>query len=241
MKNKIAIAIDEDVLKKVDETIDNSKIRSRSQAIEVLIRKGLEIFGIDTAVLLLSKEHQKVSEKPYGKTCLINEQKKFFTKHGIDKIYVAVQDGSSFVSIDGVEMICTSSSGNAGSMKALKPKLKRDFIAMSGDTYINFDLSRMIRSHISHGRIATIGLMSHKQPCSHGIVRMDGNLVTEFKEKPKKPETNIINAGIYIFSPVVFNFIEKKTDSIEEDVLPRLVKIRQLIGHFTMGEFAHLG
>ena len=58
IKNKIAISIDRSVLRMVDSKIDGSMLRSRSQAIEYFLRKGIEGDSITTAVLLLKGTQQ---------------------------------------------------------------------------------------------------------------------------------------------------------------------------------------
>jgi len=58
-KEKIAISLDKPLLDIIDSKIDGSIIRSRSQAIENFIRKGLEEDIITYGVVFLKGEHQK--------------------------------------------------------------------------------------------------------------------------------------------------------------------------------------
>jgi dTDP-glucose pyrophosphorylase len=44
-------------------------------------------------------------------------------------------------------------------------------------------------------------------PGRYGVVTLKGNLVSEIIEKPKIPESDLINAGIYVFTPDIFNAI----------------------------------
>ena len=50
---------------------------------------------------------------------------------------------------------------------------------------------------------------------------------------------NIVNAGIYIFKPEVFELFEDSV-SLEKDLFPRLAKLNQLVGFFTYGEYLDL-
>ncbi|MFX0211057.1 MAG: hypothetical protein ACFFDT_34075, partial [Candidatus Hodarchaeota archaeon] len=43
---------------------------------------------------------------------------------------------------------------------------------------------------------------------------------------------NFINAGIYVFEPEIFTFIEKQVSSLEKDVFPTLAKEELLYGYF---------
>ena len=64
-KPKIAISLDQSLLDQVDSKVDGSIIRSRSQAIEYFLRKGLKESSIDIAVLMIKGEHQKNSLKEW--------------------------------------------------------------------------------------------------------------------------------------------------------------------------------
>ena len=58
-KPKIAISLDQSLLDQIDSKVDGSIIRSRSQAIELFLRRGLHDEKIDTAFLLVSKNNQE--------------------------------------------------------------------------------------------------------------------------------------------------------------------------------------
>ena len=57
-KEKIAISLDKELLSLIDSKVDREIIRSRSQAIEVYLKRGLMESGISTVVLLLKGNHQ---------------------------------------------------------------------------------------------------------------------------------------------------------------------------------------
>jgi NDP-sugar pyrophosphorylase family protein len=85
-----------------------------------------------------------------------------------------------------------------------------------------------------------MGLMTREKPSSYGTAILDGDLIVDFQEKPRHYSTNIVNAGIYIFKPEIFDFIGGKKDlSLEKNAFPRLAKLKQLIGFFTYGEYLH--
>src|SRR3989344_8262495 len=62
-KSKIAISVDNSLLKLVDSKVDGSVIRSRSQAIEYFMKKGLQEQSVSVAVMLLKGEHQAFALK----------------------------------------------------------------------------------------------------------------------------------------------------------------------------------
>jgi len=247
-KPKIAISLDSSLLKMVDSKVDGSVIRSRSQAIEYFLKKGLQEQSVSVAVLLLKGEHQGVALKEVKGISLINQQIDFFSKHGIKIAYIVTQHTKSMNALlneisdskINVEIIENPSKGNADALKSIKEKTNNSFIVMSGDTYNNFDLLKMIKKHSDSEKIATMGLMTREKASSYGTAILDGDLIVDFQEKPKHYSTNIVNAGIYIFKPEIFELFEN-VNSLEKDLFPKLARMKQLVGFFTYGEYLHVG
>jgi len=246
-KPKIAISLDQNLLNLVDSKVDGSIIRSRSQAIEFFLKKGLQEQSINTVVLLIKGEHQRnLLKKLKGKT-LIKNQIEFFSQYGINNLYVITQHTKNInlllneisESNINVEIIETNAKGNAEALQSIKNKINNSFITMSGDTYNNFDLLKMIKKHLELDKMATMGLMTREKTSGYGTAILDGDFIVDFQEKPKQSSTNIVNAGIYIFKPEVFELFEN-VNSLEKDLFPKLARLKQLIGFFTYGEYDHL-
>src|SRR3989344_3589663 len=247
-KSKIAISIDNALLKIIDSKIDKSIIRSRSQAVEYFLKKGLQKQSVDVAVLLLKGEHQPFALKEIKGVTLLQHQINFFSKYGIKTIYIVTQhtknanlilEEKSKARIN-VEIIEKQAKGNAEALLALKDKVNNSFVVMSGDTYNDFDLLKMIKKHTESEKLATMGLMTREKTSSYGTAILDGDLIVDFQEKPKHYSTNIVNAGIYIFKPEVFELFENFV-SLEKELFPKLARLKQLVGFFTYGEYLHLG
>ena len=60
VKTKIAVSLDSSLLVQIDSCADKSVIKSRSQAIEFFLRKGLAESTVDKAVIFIKKEQQHV-------------------------------------------------------------------------------------------------------------------------------------------------------------------------------------
>jgi NDP-sugar pyrophosphorylase family protein len=247
-KPKIAISLDKNILTLVDGKVDGSVIRSRSQAIEFFLRKGLQDQLINTAVLLIKGEHQLNMLKKLKGKALIRNQVDFFSKSGINNLYIVTQHTKNMnlllneVSDAGinVEIIDTDAKGNAQALLSVKEKIKNNFIVMSGDTFNNFDILKMIKKHLEMDKLATMGLMTREKTAAYGTSILDGDFIIDFKEKPKHSSTNIVNAGIYIFKSEVFELFEK-ANRLEKDLFPKLARMKQLVGFFTYGEYEHFG
>lgn len=246
-KPKIAISLDENLLNLVDSKVDGNVIRSRSQAVEFFLRKGLQGQSINTAVLLIKGEHQANMLKKLKGRSLIKTQLDFFNKYGVNNVFIITQHTKginlllneiSDANIN-VEILETNAKGNAQALLAIKDKIKNNFIAMSGDIYNNFDLLKMAKKHVDIDKLATMGLMTREKIAGYGTAILDGDLIVDFQEKPKQSSTNIVNAGIYIFKPEVFELFEN-VNSLEKNLFPKLARLKQLVGFFTYGEYEHL-
>ena len=246
VKSKIAISLDNSTLKTVDSKVDGSVIRSRSQAIEYFLKKGLQEQSVSVAVLLLKGEHQPFALKEINGASLIKQQIDFFLKYGIKTIYIITQHTKNMnLLLDevsnskiNVEIVEKRARGNADALSAVKDKVSNSFVVMSGDTYNSFDLLKMIKKHMESKKLATMGLMTREKASSYGTAILDGDLVVDFQEKPKHYSTNIVNAGIYIFKPEIFEMFDNSI-SLEKDLFPKLARIKQLVGFFTYGEYLH--
>ena len=247
-KPKIAISLDKSLLDLVDSKVDGSVIRSRSQAIEFFLSKGLQEQSISTLVLLIRGEHQRILLKKLKGKSLIKNQIEFFTKYGINNLYIVTQHTKNInlllnevsESNINVEIIETNANGNAQALHAVKDKIKNSFIVMSGDTYNDFDLLKMIKKHLELDKMATMGLMTREKITGYGTAILDGDFIVDFQEKPKQSSTHIVNAGIYVFKPEVFELFEN-VNILEKDLFPKLARLKQLVGFFTYGEYEHLG
>ena len=247
MKEKIAISLDENLLKTLDQRIDGTVIRSRSQAIELYLKKGLHNELIETAVMMVSRQHQKLLIE--GHEPLLNKQIAYLKRYGINTIIILTQQSpTSSIFKEKIKNIDEdiiireeNSQGNAHGLFMIKDLLTTDFVALGGDVFNNFDLINMMRKHTQANKLLTMGLMTVKDSTtSYGVVTIDGDLVVSFEEKQRVDPASIVNAGTYIFKPEVFHLFTDNTISLEKELFPQLAKLNQIVGFFTMGEYVHL-
>jgi glucose-1-phosphate cytidylyltransferase len=116
-----------------------------------------------------------------------------------------------------------------GRIKRLKPYLQQEtFMVTYGDGVSNVDLTRLLEFHRSHGRIATVTAV--RPPARFGGLIFDGDIVTEFTEKPQIGE-GWINGGFLVLEPAVFDYLDDDASSLEADVLERLASEKQLVAY----------
>jgi glucose-1-phosphate cytidylyltransferase len=102
------------------------------------------------------------------------------------------------------------------------------FLLTYGDGVSDVDLQALVRRHRETGKLATVTAV--RPPARFGGLEFDGDLVRTFTEKPQIGE-GWINGGFFVFEPAVLNFIGGDAESLELDVLPRLVARGQLAAY----------
>ena len=116
-----------------------------------------------------------------------------------------------------------------GRVKRLESRLKEEtFMVTYGDGVCNVNLQALLRFHNSHGRIATVTAV--RPPARFGGLIFDGDLVSDFTEKPQIGE-GWINGGFLVFEPGIFDYIEDDQSSLEGDALERLARDHQLAAY----------
>lgn len=137
--------------------------------------------------------------------------------------------------------------GTAGPLLMLreaKRRLTEDFHMCNGDNLFSLDLKAMLNLHQQSGAVATIALTEVEDPTSRGVVRMTGDKIVEFVEKPTREEapSNYVSSGYYILSPEVFDFLpEQKFVMLETDVWPVLARAGKLAGFKSSAQWFDTG
>lgn len=139
--------------------------------------------------------------------------------------------------------------GTGGAIKLAEDLVEEPFLAMNGDCYLENDIGDMLGQFESRNAEGVILLAPPRNPKEEGHVEYDTeNCITGFKEKPDREfaESEIealrINAGMYLFDPVVFDLIPAgKKVSLEREIFPQLVARDNLYCAFYDGYFIDIG
>jgi glucose-1-phosphate cytidylyltransferase len=99
------------------------------------------------------------------------------------------------------------------------------FCMTYGDGVANINITDLIQFHLRHRRLATITGVT---PLARfGALHLEGDLVTQFREKPEN-EAGFINGGFFVLQPDVLRYIDDDTTSWEKEPLERLANEKQL-------------
>ncbi len=119
-----------------------------------------------------------------------------------------------------------------GRIRRIKKYLKNDnyFCLSYGDGLSDVNIKKLINFHIKHKKTVTLTAVRYKNP--KGVLNISKNRkVTAIKEKPME----YINGGFFVLSKNVFKYLKNDKTIFEQDCLPKLTKINQLLA------FKHLG
>lgn len=127
--------------------------------------------------------------------------------------------------------------GGAIAFAARQVGIDETFVVANGDIITDLDVAALVAAHRAFGCDATIHLTPVADPSAFGVVELgDRSVVRRFVEKPAPGETdsNLINAGTYVFEPTVLDLVEPgRRVSVEREVFPRLVAAGRLAGYPT--------
>jgi glucose-1-phosphate cytidylyltransferase len=113
-----------------------------------------------------------------------------------------------------------------GRLKRVRSYLdEEDFCFTYGDGVADVDISALLEFHRAQGRLATV--TASKPPMRFGVLNIEDNLVTNFREK-SAGDGAWINAGFFVLSPKVFDLLENDTTVWEKEPLEKLANSGQL-------------
>jgi len=169
----------------------------------------------------------------------VNSQTEFFIKkskintYGVKTVYSRDPPGKPL--------------GTGGPVKRAEKLLGGEpFLVLNGDIFSEINYKEVIKMHMEKSdAVATIALCEVEDPTRFGVADLkEGNRIRTFIEKPSREETptNLVNAGVYVLSPEIFNYIPKgRKVSLEREVFTKLVREGKLYGYRFNGLWMDIG
>jgi mannose-1-phosphate guanylyltransferase / phosphomannomutase len=163
-----------------------------------------------------------------------------------DVIREYFRDGADF----GVQMTYAveedQALGTAGCVKNIAELLTHTFLAISGDSMTDFDLSAAIAFHHQKKSKATLVLTRVPNPTEFGVVITDPQgRICRFLEKPSNSEifSDTVNTGIYILEPEVLDYLPNNEPAdFSNDLFPLLLAQKEPIyGYIAEGYWCDIG
>lgn len=97
--------------------------------------------------------------------------------------------------------------GTAHAVKQVKDYVDGDFLVLNGDNLV--DASTIGDLLAGKSGEVTLLAVEREQTMGYGVVILENGRVKKILEKPKEVVSHLVNAGAYIFTPEVFDEIDK--------------------------------
>ncbi len=271
MKQRVTFNIDEELLKKLEKTVDGSVIRNLSHAAEFYLKKGLGERKIKEAVILAAGKGTRLYPLtksipkqllPFGNRTIIeyllewlkiNNVRKVIIIQGKtidkkdDRIKEYLGSGEKF-GLDIKYVYAFTGQGTAHALKQAEKFVESEsFLVTNGDELKDISIHKFSEFHNQNNAFITIALTTVTDPSQYGVAKMDGFKILEFIEKPKREEapSNLISSGTYIMNKKVFSMIPAGEKSfgwmLEKDIFPKIADKGELFGYVFSGQWFDTG
>jgi mannose-1-phosphate guanylyltransferase len=137
--------------------------------------------------------------------------------------------------------------GTGGPIKKAEKFIEHDapFLVLNGDVFADVNYTEILKIHKEKDAVATVALHRVEDPSRYGVAELtEDNRIKRFIEKPSMgtAPTNLINAGAYVLSQKIFNYIpEGRAVSLEYEVFPKLAEEGGLYGYVFDGLWMDIG
>lgn len=184
------------------------------------IMKGYTAHGITDFVICLGYKGHAIKEY-FANYALHRSDVTFDMRTGKTIVHEAVHEPWSVTLIDTGEDTMTG-----GRLRRVRDYLgDEDFCMTYGDGVGDVDITASIAFHKAHGLQATMTVT--QPPGRFGVVEIEGDSVKEFQEKPQG-EGGWINAGFFVLSPKVIEYIDSDETIWEREPLERIAAAGQM-------------
>ena len=144
------------------------------------------------------------------------------------------QDGSALgVSITYIEE--EKRMGTAGPLSLLKKKPTSPFFVMNGDLLTQVNFEQLLRFHEDTDAVATMCVREYEYQIPYGVIETDGQQLISIKEKPL--QRSFVNAGIYVLSPEILDYIPQNEFYDMPDLFKRLMEKQRNVSVFPVREY----
>ena len=175
----------------------------------------------------------KIGDKP-----ILVHIMKLYAKHGFKEFIIALGYKGNLIKKYfkkkkfnwNIKLVDTGlNTMTGGRLKRLKKIIgNQRFLMTYGDGISNINLKKLLRFHIKNNKLVTLAAV--RPPARFGAIKLNGNLVSYFKEKSTLDE-GWINGGFFVMEPEFLKFIKGDKTFLEREPLEKLSKKNELIAY----------
>ncbi len=105
--------------------------------------------------------------------------------------------------------------------------IDEEFFVVNGDVMVSQrDLESLLEKHNNSGDGVTLLATDQRKPEKFGVLSITNDRVKSIEEKPEEAENPLVNTGIYVFDPEIFDYIQR----LENDYLSLTDAVAGMIG-----------
>ena len=124
--------------------------------------------------------------------------------------------------------------GTGGALGLIEPP-KETLLVINGDILTQVDFRAMLAYHKEHQADLTIAVRQYDVKVPYGVIECDGPTVRTLNEKPVM--NLLVNAGIYLLEPSVYQFVPNGERFDMPDLIQRLLKAGRSVVSFPVMEY----
>ena len=168
----------------------------------------------------------------------------FYAKFNFKKIYILTGYKSKFFNkynnkknaLSIIECVSEKEKlDTGGALLQIKKKINHNFLLINGDSFFEFDFFKFMKIKISKNSLGKVFLMNNKNYKSNNKLANLNIIKNKISFGGK-----LMNGGVYYLKPAFLNLIKKK-QSLEKDILPKLIIRKKIDGYFENTKFIDIG
>ncbi len=259
MKSRASFTIDSNVLAKLDSVVDNIYYRSKSEAVEDILRKFFE--RQNTAIILCGGEFKVAGTELYRPLVKINDATVIENivnrlrlnnfrnimisgkTELLKQIFTLLKNGEGY----GVDIKYVDDNNLKGSARALervKQYVGSTTLFVTGDSVFDIDLKDMLKFHIAHNSPASIAVSvaQDRTEQTSDKLMMKGNKIVHYEKLNDTYNSKMVPTSVFMLDQDVFKYIPPgdMTWDIKRDLLPLLAKDGLLFGYIYNGTWVNV-
>ncbi|HVO78293.1 MAG TPA: bifunctional sugar-1-phosphate nucleotidylyltransferase/acetyltransferase [Methanomassiliicoccales archaeon] len=97
--------------------------------------------------------------------------------------------------------------GTADAVRFAENITDEPFVCLNGDVVVSGDDIKAMRELHEKTGLTVMGAVEVEDPSQFGVLETKNGRLTKVVEKPNRPPSNLINAGMFVFTPEIFHAI----------------------------------
>ena len=256
MKARVSFTVDPEIIDKLDSLVDNISYRSKSEAVESILKKYFEsqksavilcggdlvIEGTNLYSPLVKLGSETIIEKIIGQVKkggfrnIIISGKSEILKGAFTLLKNGEGFGVNIKYFDDNEVI-----GDAKALEKLRDYITSTTLFVPGDSVFSIDLKDMLNFHDSHNSTASIAVLNttSEEYETNALITIRGNKITNYKKIETKIKSKLVPTSIMLFEPSLLRYIPPGNMNwkIHGDLLPILAKEESLSAYLSNGNW----